>query len=553
MRFLYCTCAFVLILAAPSVAQAPAAASEPTGYTVFLRGAPIGREDVSVRSDANGLTVVTEGRISGVADLIIRRAEFKYGPDWTPEWFVLEADAGGQDILLRTTVKNGTAVTEGTQGGRAVSITHSVSPQAVVHANGIFGSYVALARRLAGTAAGSELRLYVVPQAEIAVRIAAVNDERMQLGANFLDVRRYELVFANPGGELAAQLTTDREGRLVGVSIPAQSLNILRADLAASTARTQVHSNPGDEPVTIPSTGFNLGATLTRPSTAPPAGRYPAVIFLSGSGADDRDGFAFGIPTTGQLAGAAAQAGFLAVRYDKRGYGQSGGRAESATILDLAEDARAVMRWLAARKDVDPKRIALVGHGEGAWIALLAASRERRFAAVVSIAGAATTGAELVLEQQQRALDQLKLAPAERDKRIALQKQIQTAVLTGKGWDAIPAEIRKQADTPWFQSLLAFNPMRVIDDVRQPMLFVHGELDRQVPVAHADRLAELAKAESNSKSIELIVVRGVNHLLVPATTGEIGEYGTLADHNVSKDVTSAVNEWLTKTLAAIRG
>jgi dipeptidyl aminopeptidase/acylaminoacyl peptidase len=552
MRFFHCTCAFLLLLAASSAAQAPAAADGPTGYTVFLRGSPIGREDVTVRSDAAGVTVVTEGRVSGPADLIIRRAEFKYGPDWTPESFVLEADAGGQEVALRTTVKDGTAVTEGSQGGRAVSITHPVSPQALVHANGIFASYVALARRLLGTTAGSQLRMYVVPQSEIIVRVTAVNEERMQLGADFLDVRRYELAFVNPGAEITAHLTTDREGRLVGVSIPTQSLNILRADLASSTARTLVHSNPGDEPVTIPLTGFNLGATLTRPASPPPGGRFPAVIFLSGTGSDDRDGFASGIPVVGQLAGAAAQAGLLAVRYDKRGYGQSGGRAESATVLDFAEDARGVMRWLAERKDVDPRRIALVGHGEGAWIALLAASRERRFAAVVSIAAASSTGAEWALEQQQRALDDLKLPAAEREKRVALQKQIQAAVLTGKGWDALPAEVRRQADTPWFQSLLAYSPARVIDDVRQPMLFVHGELDRQVPVSHADRLAELAKKVSNSKSIEVVVVRGVNHLLVPATTGEIVEYGTLADRTVSKDVTSAVNDWLTRTFQMVK-
>jgi uncharacterized protein len=220
--------------------------------------------------------------------------------------------------------------------------------------------------------------------------------------------------------------------------------------------------------------------------------------------------------------------------------------------VDLAEDARSVMRWLAARKDVDPRRIALVGHGEGAWIALLAASRERRFAAVVSIAGAASTGAELVLEQQQRTLDGLKLTPAEREKRVALQKQIQAAVLTGKGWDALPADVRRQADTPFFQSLLTFSPARVIDDVRQPMLFVHGELDRQVPVAHAERLAEMAKKESNSTSIDLVIVRYVNHLLVPASSGEIGEYGSLADRNVSNDVTSAVNDWLAKTFQAVK-
>jgi pimeloyl-ACP methyl ester carboxylesterase len=545
----------LFVLTARPAAQAPATAStaeEPTGYTVFLRGTPIGRESVSVRSDADGLSVVTEGRISAPADLIIRRAEFNYSADWTPRAMSLEVTDRGQDVSLRTIVKDGIAITEGTSGGKSVTITHPVSRQTVLHANGIFGSYVALARRLATTTAGSELRLYVVPQAEIPVRVASVDDERMQIGADFLNVRRYELIFTNPGGEITGQLTTDREGRLIGVSIPGQSLTVLRADLAATTSRTRVHSNPGDEPVTIPATGFNIGATLTRPATPPPGGRYPAVIFLSGAGADDRDGYLYGIPIVGQLAGAAAQAGLLAVRFDKRGFGQSGGRSESVTITDAAEDARAVMRWLAARKDVDPRRIALIGHAEGAWVALLAAARERRFAAVVSLAGAASTGAELVLEQQQRALDALKLPPEEREKRVALQKQIQTAVLTGKGWDAVPPDVRKQADTPWFQSLLAFNPMRVIEDVRQPMLFVHGQLDAQVPVAHVDRLSSLAKAESRSKSIEVVVVKGVNHLLVPATTGEIGEYATLTDRMVSNDVASAVTGWITRTFQAVK-
>jgi dienelactone hydrolase len=553
MRFLYSTCALLLALAATPTAQTPAAAIEPIGYTVFLRGTPIGRENVSVRSDAGGLTVVTEGRVSAPADLVIRRAEFSYGPDWIPVSFALEANARGEEILLRTTVKDGIAVTEGSQGGKKISVTHPVGRQTVLHANGIFGSYVALARRLAGTTAGSEFRLYVVPVAEIPVRVASVHDERMQIGDDFLDVRRYELAISNPDGDLAAQLTTDSAGRLIGVNIPGQSLNVLRADLAASTTRTRVYSNPGDEPVTIPAAGFNLGATLTRPSTPPPpGGRYPAVIFVSDAGADDRDGFAFGIPTTGQLAGAIAQAGVVALRYDKRGFGQSGGRPESATVIDAAEDARAVMRWLAARKDVDPRRIAIVGHGEGAWVALLAASRERRFAAVISVAGAASTGAELVLAQQQRTLDALQLTPEERERRVALQKQIQTAVLTGRGWDGIPDEMRRQADTPWFQSVLAYNPMRVIEDVRQPMLFVHGELDRQTPVEHADRLANMARADSRSQSIDVVIVRGVNHLLVPAFTGETSEYATLTDRTVSRDVTAAIAGWLTKTFQAVK-
>jgi dipeptidyl aminopeptidase/acylaminoacyl peptidase len=83
-------------------------------------------------------------------------------------------------------------------------------------------------------------------------------------------------------------------------------------------------------------------------------------------------------------------------------------------------------------------------------------------------------------------------------------------------------------------------------------LFVHGGLDRQVPVEHVEKLSDLARKESKSKSVEVVVVRGVNHLLVPAITGEASEYGTLPDRNVSKDVTMAVTTWLSKTFASIR-
>src|SRR5688572_11104242 len=210
VRFFYCTCVFLLFLAAPADAQVPASGSAATGYTVFLRGSPVGREDVSVQVTAAGTTVVTEGRVASPSPLVIRRAEFKYGPDWSPQSFQLDATAGGQSLILRTTVQNGSAATEGSQGGKPVSVTHLVHAQSVLHANGIFASYVALARRLSGIAPGTELRLYVIPQAEITVRVASVREERMQLGAAFLDVRQYELVFANPGGEIGRASCRER-------------------------------------------------------------------------------------------------------------------------------------------------------------------------------------------------------------------------------------------------------------------------------------------------------------------------------------------------------
>jgi pimeloyl-ACP methyl ester carboxylesterase len=231
-----------------------------------------------------------------------------------------------------------------------------------------------------------------------------------------------------------------------------------------------------------------------------------------------------GVPTLGQLAGAIARAGYLVVRYDKRGFGQSGGRSESSTLVDQAEDVRAVVKWLNERKDVDPKRIAVVGHSEGAWVAMLAGARERKLAAVVSLAGAGSTGSELVLDQQQKALEQSALSPQDRASRVALQKQIHAAVDLGQGVGGRAAE-------PSQRGRYSVDAERA--DVRP------GENARGRPPAAAlrarrarsrsgavqrRRLVEMARKDSKSKSVELVVVRGVNHLLTPAVTGEVKEY-----------------------------
>src|SRR4029453_336561 len=279
----------------------------------------------------------------------------------------LDATIDGSLLQLNTTFADGRAVTEGTAPGQpAVSAAHAVAFRTLIHANGVFASYVSLARRLVeDSEEGAEFRVYVVPQAEIAVRVKAIHRERMQIGTTVLDVRRFELIYVNPSGEVAVNLTTNDEGGLVRVNIPAESLDIVRDDVASSTSRTQIYSNPGDEAVVIPAVGFNLGATLTHPAkSAATAARVPVVVLLAGSGVGDRDGVVQGVPTLAQLAGAIAESGILAVRYDKRGNGQSGGRSESATVSDFAEDVRAVIRWLEKRSDVDPKRIAIVGHSE---------------------------------------------------------------------------------------------------------------------------------------------------------------------------------------------
>ena len=545
-----------LIWAALLLVAADASAQQ-RGYTVFAGGMVIGREDVTVQITGGALIITGKGRLTGSQDVVIQRAEVRYRADGTAEAYDLEAAVNGSNTALYTTFSGTTAATKGVDGGQGVTQSDIVSPQVVVLPNVFFASYEALTRRLASAQPGQEFPVFIGAGTQGTVRLINSDSERVQVGTSAFTLRRYGLALNVERGVIPLSVYADESGALVRVSIPGQGVEVMRDDVAAATSRTVVHSNPTDEAVNIPATGFNLGATLTLPPKGGPAApsaaavRMPAVILLASEASNERDGMVGGIAVLGQLAGALADAGFLVVRYDKRGHAQSGGRAESATLVDHAEDALAVFRWLSNRRDVDRDRIAVAGHNEGAWTALLAATRERRIAAVVSIAAPSTPGAERVLERQRHVLDRMNLTPAERVERIEQQRRINAAVATGKGWEGLPADVRKQADTPWFQGFLAFDPARVIQDVRQPALFIHGDLDAEVPVAHLDRLAELAQ-KGRSRAVAVVTIREVNHLLVPAITGDPREYPVLKDRTLSMNATKAIAEWLTKTFQGIR-
>jgi len=525
-------------------------ATEPgaTTFLVFFRQRPVGREEVIVVNNADGWTVRGTSQLGGPIDITTRRAEVRYDAEWKPKSLIVDSVAGGQDIELRTTFADGKAVSQIVTQGKTTPKEDVVSADAVVLPNTFLGSYAALARRLNGLKPGAELRAYIAPQVEVPVRVAATAVEKIETPKESIAATRYTLKVTNPppAGELDIVVWADDKGSLLRMNIPSQTLELAREDIASSGTRTSTFSIPGDERVSIPAVGFNIAGTLTKSPAA--TGPLPAVVLIGGSGPTDRDETVMGIPVFGHLARGLVDAGFLVVRYDKRGVGQSGGRTESVTLADYAEDARAIVRWLEKRKDVDKERIALVGHSEGAAVAMIVASREKRVKAIALIAGPGTTGAELILEQQRHALDSMNLDASERAAKIALQEKIQSAVLTGSGWDGVPEALRRTADTPWFQSLLSFDPAKVMNDVDQPLLIVQGELDVQVPPHHADKLLALAQARKKKVDAQVLKVPGVNHLLVPAKTGEVSEYASLGEAEVTPAIPAGIGAWLAKTL-----
>lgn len=526
-------------------------ASEPAVFSISLRGQPIGQETVTViRTDA-GWRISSTGGQTGPAPFTIDKFEAVYSRTWHPVSLEIEARSGDQLLSMRTAFGPTSASNDVMQGGQKNVTTQQISPGTVVLPNNFFGAYEALAARLAMLQIGSSFPAYIAPQAEISGNVTAITPQRIQTTDRLIELRHYNVAMRSPTGIINIEVGIDESNRLARVAVPAAGILVLRTDLSGVMTRDVTYNNDRDEHVFIKGLGFTIAATTTPPRTASPgrgaAARMPAIVLIAGAGSADRDETVAGIPVFGQLSGALSDAGYFVVRFDKRGVGQSGGRSESATLQDYADDAVTIVEWLAKRKDIDPKRIALVGHSEGGYVTMLAAARAGgKVAAITLVASPGTTGRELIIAQQQHALDRSNDSADVKAAKIQLQQRILSAVLSGSGWEGIPPQMQKQADTQWFKSLIEFDPAVVMKKVKQPVLIVHGATDAVVAVANADELEALAtrRKEKSAAQTKKIVLPGLNHLLVPATTGEISEYVSLPIRTISPDVAKSIANWL---------
>ena len=556
----YCTVAGLAAAMCPLAATTQSSPSPTPGqstFSVFFQLTHVGTEEIRVEETDLGWTISSTGRVAGPIDLTIRQFEMRYDDAWRPQALSIDAVLGGQPYGVQATFTDTSAVSEIRENNETYDKVDPISADTVVLPTNFFGSYEALAIRLSTAEAGTTIPAYIAPQAEITVRLNRTTEQRIATSAGTIEAHRHFVTFLTRGNPFDAEIWSDAGHRLLRVSMPTMALDIARQDIVSLSARQESVRNERDKDLYIPASGFNLAATLTipkPPDTALPEANnsdddseWPVVILVPGPESTDRDETYSGVPIYGNLAGGLSDQGFIVIRYDNRGIGQSGGRIEGATLLEYAEDVRSVVRYLRDRDDVDDRRIAVVGHDIGGWTAMLAASKERRIAALGLLGVPSTRGAEFVLEQQEQMLARTEISDEERLMKMELQRRIHDAVMTGVGWDKIPPEMRTQP-APWFASYLNFCPADVIRDLRQPMVVAHGDLDRQIVPRHADRLVEMGLARDRRVETELVRVDNLNHLLVPAVTGEVDEYPTLTKRTVSAELIAALGEKLREVM-----
>lgn len=299
--------------------------------------------------------------------------------------------------------------------------------------------------------------------------------------------------------------------------------------------------------------GVTLAGTLTLPTGK---GGFPAVVLITGSGPQDRDESLMGHKPFLVIADALTRRGIAVLRYDDRGTARSGGDFRKATTADFATDVEAAVAYLKTRKEINARRIGLIGHSEGGIIAPLVASRNKDIRCIVLLAGPGLRGEEIILSQQQLIAqanggwdkpaqemvdvnrgameiivhDSLRLEHGDTIKQQLAayfdQRSAQVAVLKAGGAEATRLAV-EQLTSPWMEYFLAYDPAPALERVRCPVLAMAGSKDLQV--SPEENLVAIGRALEKGGNTHFAVKEfpDLNHLFQECTTGLPGEYAMI--------------------------
>lgn len=308
-----------------------------------------------------------------------------------------------------------------------------------------------------------------------------------------------------------------------------------------------------EEKVTV-SGKYALKGTMTIP--AGDEGKYPAVLIISGSGKITRDGNAgkkINFNIYRELAESIAKLGFVTLRYDKRGVGESEGNYLETGLWDLVDDVRANIGFLKSHPTVDPEKIILLGHSEGCMLATITNSRYP-VDGLILLAGAAETLKDATSRQRNLLYEEiqhskgfkfalLRLLKADKKGEAQSQKFFQKVMESNR--DVMRQGLVK-INAKWIREHFSHN---VVDDLKKavcPVLAVTGSKDFQTNPECVKVVPELVQGEA-----EVHIVENMNHIL-KEYHGEITvldakkQYSKAQSQPIHPELQKILQNWLVK-------
>jgi len=346
------------------------------------------------------------------------------------------------------------------------------------------------------------------------------------------------------------------------------SLLIALSLLLGITAYARDDAGFISEDVTFTNGDIILAGTLTLPDTPGP---HPAAIVISGSAAQNRDGFTEGFLEGYEplrfLAETLTPEGVAVLRYDERGVGESTGVNHTSTTADFATDVLAAFDYLASRDDIDTQQIGLIGHSEGSNIVAYAAARNEDVAFVVSLAGQAVSGYDLLVEQTVKGALSNGATQEEAEQELAYGLMEWDMVLNDD-WEGLEAYTRERIaafpeeyqPTPeeldkmlvqqeeygksWVRFFLEYNPADDWQRIDAPILAIFAERDVQVTVEQNFEPFVAALENGATSDYEVVTIENANHTFQPGVeTGSLIEYYEL-EPEMMPELLTIVREWV---------
>lgn len=248
----------------------------------------------------------------------------------------------------------------------------------------------------------------------------------------------------------------------------------------------------------------NLAGEVTIPTEG--TGPWPGVVWIAGTGREDRHGFAGPPPVDlggHEITDALANAGFVVLRFDERGRGRS--EPGSVSFEGQVEDARRATRTLLVQEEVDPDRIVVIGHGEGGWRALMASRSAGSGLAGVGLLGSpGRRYREVFLDQAKATLRDV--PPQVREDARRQQRAMLEAI---EGGGKLPPEL--EAEATWIREIFAVDPARLVSHVGAPLFLAQGGKDFEVD-PRKDVAALLKAAKAAKKKYRVARYPELDHL-----------------------------------------
>jgi len=309
------------------------------------------------------------------------------------------------------------------------------------------------------------------------------------------------------------------------------------------------------EEVTFANGDVTLAGTLTLPEGD---GLHPAVVLITGSGPQDRDESL--APLTALkpfklIADALSRWGIAVLRYDDRGVGESTGDHASATSADFATDAAAAIDYLLTRDDINPDEIGVLGHSEGGLIAAILGASNPDVAFIVSMAGTAVNGRDLLLLQNQKLILAEGGTQEQADQQVAFLNQAfdlldsnESEAVNDLVYETVLAQVETLPEdqraalgdietyaqgqaasltSDWMRFFLDYNPGDDWAQTTVPVLALFGGKDVQVVAEQNAPALETALEQAGNADYEIVTLPSANHLFQDAETGAVSEYGML--------------------------